>query len=167
LLHLIREIQRAPHNRYGSLRVREALRKESGERVSLKKVATLMRENGLNARMRRRCILTTNSRYGLPVCENILDLMFQADAASQKWVSDITYLRTTSGWVYLTVVLDLFDRKVIGWALSIDMETIHTTIPALDMATGNRTPQTGLMFHSDRGVQYGETRIGNSGWQVF
>ena len=154
LLRLIREIQRKHHNRYGSPRVREALRKDYGKRVSLKKVARLMRENGLNARMRRRFIPTTNSRHGLAVCENILGQMFHAQAGGQKWVSDITYLRTASGWVYLTVVLDLFDRKVIGWALSADMETCHTTIPALEMAVGNRTPRAGLIFHSDRGVQY-------------
>jgi transposase InsO family protein len=69
-------------------------------------------------------------------------------------VSDITYLRTVGGWVYLTVVLDPYDWKVIGWALSADMETVHTTIPALNMAFSNRTPRKGLIFHSDRGVQY-------------
>jgi transposase InsO family protein len=88
------------------------------------------------------------------VCKNILGQVFHAQAGGRKWVSDITYLRTASGWVYLTVVLDLFDRKVIGWALSADMEAVHTAIPALDMAAGNRAPQTGLIFHSDRGVQY-------------
>jgi transposase InsO family protein len=154
LLCLIREIQRRHHNRYGSPRVREALRKEYGKRVSLKKAARLMRENGLNARMGRKFITTTNSRHGLPACDNILDRMFHAEAGGQKWVSDITYLRTTSDWVYLTVVLDLCDRKVIGWALSADMEAVHTTIPALDMAVKNRMPRAGLIFHSDRGVQY-------------
>ncbi|MDR1374248.1 MAG: IS3 family transposase [Treponema sp.] len=113
LLRLIREIQRQHPNRYGSPRVREALRKEYGKQVSLKKAARLMRENGLNARIRRKFIPTTNSRHGLAVCDNILDRMFHAQAGGQKWVSDITYLRTTSGWVYLTVVLDLCDRKVI------------------------------------------------------
>jgi transposase InsO family protein len=159
LLRLIREIQRKHHNRYGSPRVREALRKEYGKRVSLKKAARLMRENGLNARMGRKFIPTTNSAHGLPVCiglkvRNILGRMFHAQAPGEKWVSDITYLRTTSGWVYLTVVLDLCDRKVIGWALSAGMEAVHTTIPALDMAVKNRMPRTGLIFHSDRGVQY-------------
>jgi transposase InsO family protein len=88
------------------------------------------------------------------VCENLLDRQFGAEKGGQKWVSDITYLRTTGGWVYLTTVLDLFDRKVIGWALSADMETVHTTIPALEMAFKNRAAQDGLLFHSDRGVQY-------------
>jgi transposase InsO family protein len=80
--------------------------------------------------------------------------MFHAEAGGQKWVSDITDLRTFGGWVYLTVMLDLFDRKVRGWALSADMETCHTTIPALEMAVRNRVPQARLIFHSDRGVHY-------------
>jgi transposase InsO family protein len=87
LIRLIREIQRRHHNRYGSPRVRETLRKEYGERVSLKKVAQLMRENRLNARLRRKYIPTTNSRHGLSVCDNILDQMFHAEAGGQKWVS--------------------------------------------------------------------------------
>ena len=154
VLRLIREIQRTHHKRYGSPRVREELRRRYGKRVSRKQAAQLMRKNGLNACKRGKCIPTTNSRHGLAVCENILSRIFPAEAGGQKWVSDITYLRTASGWVYLTVILDLFDRKVIGWALSADMETCHTTIPALDMAVRNRAPQAGLLFHSDRGVQY-------------
>jgi transposase InsO family protein len=154
LLCLIRAIVVEHHRRYGSPRVREELRKKHGKRVSLKKVARLMRENGLNARRRRKFIPTTNSNHGLPVCKNLLNRQFAAEKAGQKWVSDITYLRTVDGWVYLTAVLDLFDRKVIGWALSADMETIHTTIPALEMAFKNRKAQDGLLFHSDRGVQY-------------
>jgi transposase InsO family protein len=154
LLELIREIVQQHHFRYGSPRVRESLRRDYGKRVSLKKVAQLMRENGLNARQRRKFIPTTNSNHGLPVCENWLNREFQAATAGTKWVSDITYLRTLDGWIYLTVVLDLFDRKVIGWAFSSDMETVHTTLPALRMAFKNRTAQAGLLFHSDRGVQY-------------
>jgi transposase InsO family protein len=154
LLRLIREIVVKHHRRYGSPRVRQELRKTYGKRVSLKKVARLMRENNLNARQKRRFIPTTDSNHALPVCENILNREFTAAAAGQKWVSDITYLRTQDGWVYLTTVLDLFDRKVIGWALSDSMEAIATTVSALRMALNNRTPQNGLIFHSDRGVQY-------------
>jgi transposase InsO family protein len=154
LLDLIREIVRLHHFRYGSPRVREALRQDYGKRVSLKKVAQLMRENGLNARRKGKFIPTTNSNHGLPVCENLQNREFQAEKAGAKWVSDITYLRTLEGWLYLTVVLDLFDRKVIGWALSADMETAHTTLPALRMAFAHRPAEEGLLFHSDRGVQY-------------
>jgi transposase InsO family protein len=82
--------------------VKEALRRDYGKRVSLKKAARLMRENGLNARRRRKFIPTTNSNHGLEVCENILNREFQAERGGEKWVSDITYLRTLAGWVYLT-----------------------------------------------------------------
>jgi transposase InsO family protein len=142
------------HFRYGSPRVRETLRQDYGKRVSRKKVAALMRENGLNARRKRVFVRTTNSQHGLPVCENLLARRFRTERSGEKWVSDLTYLRTREGWVYLTVVLDLFDRKVIGWALSTDMETAHTTIPAVQMAFANRKAREGLIFHSDRGVQY-------------
>ena len=113
-----------------------------------------MREHGLNARRRRKFIPTTDSKHGLAVCENILNRQFHAEQGGQKWVSDITYLRTLGGWVYLTVVLDLFDRKVVGWALSAGLEVSDTTVAALEMAVTNRVPAEGLIFHSDRGVQY-------------
>jgi transposase InsO family protein len=154
LVELNRRIQGQHHSRYGSPRVREALRRDYGRRVSRKKVARLMRENGLNAKRRGKFIPTTNWNHGLPVCENLLNREFHAERGGEKWVSDITYLRTAGAWVFLTVVLDLFDRKLIGWALSGDMEAVHTTIPALEMAFANRKAQEGLIFHSDRGVQY-------------
>jgi len=154
LIRLIRKIVIRHHRRYGSPRVRRDLRDVYGKRVSLKKVARLMRENGLNARRKRRYIPTTDSNHALAVCENILNREFHAERGGQKWVSDITYLRTQGGWVYLTVVLDLYDRKVLGWALSAGLDTAATTIAALEMAVKNRTPSDGLIFHSDRGVQY-------------
>jgi transposase InsO family protein len=134
--------------------VREELRRKYGKRVSRKKVARLVREQGLHARQRRKFIPTTNSNHGLEVCENLLNRGFHAGHGGEKWVSDLPYLRIQGGWVYLTVVLDFYDRKVIGWALSADMESAHTTIPAVDMAFKNRRVQAGLLFHSDRGVQY-------------
>jgi transposase InsO family protein len=103
--------------------VREAPRQDYGKRVSLKKAARVMRENGLNARRRRKFIPATNWNHGLEVCENLLKGEFQAGA---KRVSDITYLRTPGGWIYLTVVLDLYDRKVIGWAFSSEKGTVGT-----------------------------------------
>jgi transposase InsO family protein len=134
--------------------VREELRRVYGKRVRLKKVAALMREHGLHARRRGKFIPTTNSNHALEVCENLLNREFQAEPGGEKWVSDLTYLRTRGGWVYLTVVLDLYDRKVIGWAFSADMEAVHTTIPALRMAFARRPARDRLLFHSDRGVQY-------------
>jgi len=154
LIELIRGIALRHHRRYGILRVREELRVKHGISVSRKKVARLMRENGLNARRKRKFIPTTDSKHSLPVCENILNREFHAEKPGQKWVSDITYLRTVNGWIYLTAVIDLCDRTVIGWALSDNLETGSTTIPAFAMAVKNRTPENGLIFHSDRGVQY-------------
>jgi transposase InsO family protein len=97
LVSLIRSIVEQHHYRYGSPRVREALWKDHGKRASLKRVARLMREHGLNARKRRKRISTTNSSHGLPVCENLLNREFAAERDGEKWVSDITYLRTSGG----------------------------------------------------------------------
>ena len=113
-----------------------------------------MRENGLNARKSRKHIPTTDSNHALAVFENILSRKFYAESGGAKRVSDIAYLRTVDGWAYLTIVLGLFDRKVIGWALSLGMEASETAIAAFEMAAKNRSPQGGLIFHSDRGVQY-------------
>ena len=154
LIRIVREIVTRHRRRYGSPRVRREMLKVYGRRVSLKKVARLMRENNLNARRKRRFVPTTDSKHALPVCENILNREFHAEQGGRKRVSDITYLRTRDGWVYLTTVLDLFDRKVLGWAFSDGMETSDTAIAALEMAVKNRVPQNGLIFHSDRGVQY-------------
>jgi transposase InsO family protein len=154
LVELIRKIVMHHHYRYGSPRVREELRRKYTVRVSLKRVARLMRENGLNARRKRKYIKTTQSKHNLPVCENILNQDFHAERGGRKWVSDITYLRTLSGWLYLTVVIDLYDRKVIGWAFSTCLEAERTTVAALAMASKNRKAQEGLIFHSDRGIQY-------------
>jgi transposase InsO family protein len=108
----------------------------------------------LNSRRKRKYIPTTIPGHGLPVRANLLNREFPAEQGGRKRVSDITYPRTIGGRVFLTVVLDLFDRKVIGWAFSADLETVHTTIPALEMACGNRPTQEGPPFHSDRGARY-------------
>jgi transposase InsO family protein len=134
--------------------VRRELRIKHGKSASLKRVARLMRENGLNARRKGRYIPTTDSKHSFEVCENILNREFRAEKAGQKWVSDITYLRFLGGWLYLTVIIDLFDRKVIGWAFSQRLDAASTACPALAMAVKNRLPMEGLVFHSDRGVQY-------------
>ncbi|MDR1177147.1 MAG: IS3 family transposase [Treponema sp.] len=152
MVRLIREIVEQHHYRYGSPQVREVLRRDYGRWVNRKKVACLMRKHSLNTRRKRKFIPTANSNHGLPVCKNLLNRQFYAKGGGQKWVSDTTYLCTVGGWVYLTVVLDLYDRKVVGWTLSADMESVHTTIPVLSMAFSNRTPREGLIFHSDRGV---------------
>jgi len=155
LLCLILEIVINNKWNYGSPRVKRDLLKLHGKRVSLKKVAKMMREHGLNAHRKKKYIPpTTDSRHSFPVCKNILNREFYAEKPGQKWVSDITYLRTENGWVYLTVVIDLFDRKVIGWSLSSGLEAENTTIAAFEMAVKNRNMENDLIFHSDRGVQY-------------
>jgi transposase InsO family protein len=140
--------------RYGWRRVRAELWDKYGVRVNHKKLVKLLRKYGLNARGRRKFIPTTNSNHGLGVCENLLNRDFRAAGPGEKWASDITYLRTTAGWQYLTVILDLYDRKIIGWAFSGRMEAEATVVKALEMAYGNRKPRPDLLFHSDRGVQY-------------
>jgi transposase InsO family protein len=154
IIGIIREIAYRHHFRYGILRVRRELWIKYRITLSRKKVARLMRENGLNARRKRKYIPTTDSKHSLAVCGNILNRDFSAEKPGQKWVSDITYLRTINGWIYFTVILDLYDRKVIGWALSDNLETANTTVVAFEMAIKNRQTERCLIFHSDRGVQY-------------
>ena len=154
LILLIREIVYNHYRRYGSPRVKEELFNKYGIRVSRKKVARLMRENRLNARRKGKYTVTTDSKHSYPVFENILNRNFSAFKPGLKWVSDITYLRTLNGWLYLTVIIDLFDRKVIGWAISTNLDAFNTTIPAFEMAIKRRSPQKDLIFHSDRGIQY-------------
>jgi transposase InsO family protein len=131
----------------------EELVKEYHLKIGRKRVERLMREHGIRARRKKKWVKTTDSRHSLPVAENLLNREFCASGPGEKWVSDITYLRTGSGWLYLTMVLDLWDRKVIGWALSDDMAAEKVS-RAYIMACNNRTPHKGLLFHSDRGVQY-------------
>jgi putative transposase len=138
--------------RYGSPRVWEEL-KGLGIRLGRKRVERLMREQKLWARRRRKSAYTTDSRHRLPIAENILNRDFRALFPGEKWVSDITYLRTKEGWLYLTVIVDLYDRKVIGWSMSDNLAAKQTCL-ALEMAAGNRLPRERLIFHSDRGIQY-------------
>jgi transposase InsO family protein len=153
IVKAITAIQKENKNRYGAPRIQREPRKQM-MRVTRKRIAKLLREYGLNARNTKRFIQTTNSAHGFPVCENILNRDFFAERPGLNRVSDITYIFTKTGWRYLTTVIDLYDRKVIGWAVSDNMETVHTTEKAPEMARINRTPEKGLIFHSDRGVQY-------------
>ena len=152
LVELIREIQSQHKGRYGSPRVHEAL-KQKGYLVGHNRIARLMRDNGLNCRPRKKYVATTNSRHNEPVAPNILDRQFSVQEANTVWVSDITYLPTTQGWLYLCIVLDLFDRMVVGWSMRTDM-TADIVVDAFLMAVMRRRPSPGLLFHSDRGVQY-------------
>jgi putative transposase len=113
-----------------------------------------MKKNGIRAVHAKKFVVTTDSKHKYPVVENKLDRNFSAQKSAQVWVSDITYIRTMKGWLYLTIILDLYDRKVIGWALSTDMSAENTTIAAWRMAIKNRPATESLVFHSDRGIQY-------------
>lgn len=151
----IRIIHKRSKNRYGSPKVTDDLR-DRGWRVSRPRVARIMRSEGIRSIVNKkfRC-LTTDSNHSFPVADNHLDRCFKAQNPAEKWVSDITYIRTRNGWLYLTIVMDLFDRKIIGWSLSTNMSTSTTVIAAWCMAIKNRPLlDKKLLFHSDRGVQY-------------
>jgi transposase InsO family protein len=152
LAELIRHIFEDHFSRYGSPRVWQELR-GLGWRVSRKRVERLMREQKLWARKPKKWTKTTDTNHKLPVSANILGQDFYAALPGEKWVSDITYLRTDSGWLYLTVVIDLWDRKVVGWSIAESLSAKYVC-KALAMAVLNRSPCEGLIFHSDRGVQY-------------
>lgn len=145
---------RGPQGRrkYGSPRVYNALRKQ-GIKVGRNRVIRLMHEQGLVGRSKRRFKHTTDSDHGQPVAENLLRRDFTAERPNQRWVGDTTELRTPQGKLYLAVILDLFSRFVVGWALSA-VNDRHVTMKALDMALRRRCPGAGLLHHSDQGSTY-------------
>ena len=124
-----------------------------GLNCNRKTVADSLRRQGLRAKGARKFKATTNSKHSLPVAPNLLQQDFSADAPNQKWVGDITYLWTDEGWLYLAVMLDLYSRKVVGWAMSERM-TATLVCDALRMALWRRKMPTGVIVHSDRGSQY-------------
>lgn len=138
---------------YGSPRITQELKKKNRV-VSRSYVARLMKKLNLRSKIRKKYKVTTDSSHSYPVAENLLQRDFSVDALSQKWVGDITYIKTACGWAYLTTVIDLADRKVIGWSFSNDMTASNTTVKALEMAIRKRGVKPGLIFHSDRGIQY-------------
>jgi transposase InsO family protein len=152
----IRAVHEGSRGRYGSPRVHAALRAH-GRRVGRKRVARLMRGMGLSARRKRRFRRTTDSAHALPVAPNLLGRDFTAAAPDRVWLADLTYIWTAEGWLYLAVVLDLFSRRVVGWAMA-DHLGHELALAALDMAIARRRPAPGLIHHSDRGVQYAARR---------
>ena len=139
-------------SRYGSPRVHAELR-ERGQRTGRKRVARLMRAAGLRARPRRRFRCTTDSKHGMAIKGNLLARRFAVRAPNTSWATDITYLWTAEGWLYLAVILDLFSRRVVGWSLSERLER-ELVLDALTMGLAQRQPARGLLHHSDRGSQY-------------
>jgi len=148
----IAAIHAESRQRYGSPRVHAEL-VDRGHRTSRKRVARLMRQRRLAARRRRRFRVTTDSRHPFPVAPNVLARRFEQPVPDAAWVTDITYIPTGEGWLYLAVILDLYSRFVVGWAMS-DRITRELALDALDMALVRRRPFQGLLHHSDRGSQY-------------
>lgn len=148
----IAAIHAESRQRYGSPRVHAELGAR-GHRTSRKRVARLMRQHGLAGRRRRRFRATTDSRHAFPVAANVLARQFEQAAPDVAWVTDITYIATGEGWLYLAAILDLCSRAVVGWAVS-ERITRELTLEALDMALRRRRPLDGLLHHSDRGSQY-------------
>jgi putative transposase len=152
LIPTIVDIHQSHRGTYGSPRVFKELR-HRGTRVSRKRVARLMREAGVSAAPLRVRVVTTDSDHDSPIAPNLLNRDFTATAPNQKWVTDITYIPTDEGWLYLSAILDLYSRRIVGWAMEATMETSLIT-KALRQALDDRQPGQGLMHHSDRGSQY-------------
>jgi transposase InsO family protein len=149
----IHRIHAQSRNTYGSPRVQMKLR-EAGQRHGRNRISRLMREQDLCGRQKKRYrVVTTDSRHDEPIAPNRLAEAPAATGANQIWVADITYVWTAQGWVYVAAILDLYSRRIVGWAVSQQINTA-LVLMALSMAVTHRQPPNGLIFHSDRGVQY-------------
>lgn len=154
VLEEIRRAQARHKGRYGRRRMTTEVSEALGRKVNHKRIGRLMREHGLCSRKRRPFrVRTTDSRHDHPVAPNVLERDFVATAPDQKWLADMTYVPTAEGWLYVAFVLDLFARKIVGWAMSESMPQ-ELTIEALKVALGWRDPSKGSVHHSDRGSQY-------------
>jgi putative transposase len=153
LLIEVKGLSKESDNSYGSRRISKGL-KEKGYKIGRYAARTLMREAGINCKQRRRYrIITTQSKHTFAVADNILNRIFTAIAPNRVWLTDITYLWTLEGWLYIAAVLDVFSRRIVGWAMADHMRE-ELVQEALQMALGRRQPVSGLLHHSDRGVQY-------------
>ena len=152
----IRAVFEEKKRRYGSPRIPRELR-DRGVRAGRHRVARIMREQRLRARPGRRFVVTTDSRHDLPIPPNLLARDFRAPAPNRVWAADVTYLATREGWLYFAVLLDLYSRRVVGWAFS-ERNDEALTLAALNMALTLRCPPPGLLHHSDRGATYASGR---------
>ena len=154
VLEQIRRAQARHKGRYGRRRMTPEVGEALGRKVNHKRIGRLMKEHGLGSRKRRPFrVRTTDSQHDHPVAPNVLERDFVATAPDQKWLADITCVPTAEGWLYVALVLDLFARKIVGWAMSESMPQ-DLTIEALKVALGWRDPPKGVIHHSDRGSQY-------------
>lgn len=152
LISWIKEISRSSDNSYGSRRMRKALN-ALGYPIGRNRTRKLMKEAGVMVRYRKKYKITTNSNHRLPIFENVLNRQFNVEQANQAYVSDITYIWTQEGWLYLCVFIDLYSRKIVGWSMGSRMKA-ELVCDALRMAVWQRRPGSGLIVHSDRGSQY-------------
>lgn len=151
---LIRAEYEKSRQRSGSIKITEALkRKDNGIKIYRTKVAKRMQLMGIRSKVKRKFKVTTDSSHKEPVAPNILNREFTVDAPNKVWVSDITYLYTSAGWVYLSIILDLFSRMIVGWDVSYSLNH-NSLVRAFWKAIMKRRPDSGMIFHSDRGVQY-------------
>lgn len=156
LLGHIRQVHRDTRGRYGSPRIHVELQAQ-GRGVSRGRIERLMRRHGIRANMARpRRVRTTDSRHDYPIAPNLLNRNFSAAAPNQVWLTDITYVETGQGWLYLAAVMDLYSRRIVGWAMDDHLRT-ELPLAALNMAISTRRPDANLIHHSDRGVQYAST----------
>jgi putative transposase len=153
LLKEIKLIHDKSRKTYGSPRIALKLHRK-GISVSRQRVARIMRKHNLRAVTKRKFKVTTNSRHRYPLSPNLVNQNFTIDSPNKVWASDITYVRTREGWLYLTVIEDLFNREIVGWSMSSNLSVNRTTIPALIQAITRHNPGPGLIFHSDQGIQY-------------
>ncbi|MDD5039488.1 MAG: IS3 family transposase [Dehalococcoidales bacterium] len=152
LIALIREVHRRSRYTYGSRRIMRQLRR-NGLIIGRWRVRRLMRFAGIHVKRKRKYRTTTKSNHRYPVSPNLIQGCFRVAKPNLVWVSDITYIKTMEGWLYLAVIMDLFSRKVVGWSLARNM-AVKMVKEALYMAIGRRKPDPGLIHHSDRGIQY-------------
>jgi len=157
LTEQIKEVFRTSGETYGSPRVYEDL-KEDGIPCSRTRIERLMKENGLVAKAARKYKATTDSDHPHPPSPDLVNRNFTADAPDKLWVSDITYIHTNEGWLYLCTVIDLFSRRVVGWTQSKRMKA-DMVVRAIQMAVDARHPKAGIIFHSDRGSQYASKKV--------
>ena len=148
----VKEIFKESKDSYGSRRILKKLQSE-GHQIGRYKVRRLMRDLSLKPKSPKRYKVTTDSHHSFPVAANVLDRKFDVAGPNQVWASDITYVWTLEGWHYLAVVMDLFSRQIVGWAMDTRMKR-KLTLDALAMAYWRRKPMKGLLHHSDRGSQY-------------
>jgi len=156
----IKEAIKVGRGTYGSPRVHRELRAK-GRRIGKKRVERLMRQEGIAAQKKRRFRRTTDSNHPHPIAPNVLERNFDVELPNTAWVTDVTYVWTHEGWLYLAAILDLFSRRVVGWAVSANNDRA-LAISALDRATSARAPEPGLVHHSDRGSVYASGDYGDA-----